>query len=147
MERLLDEVARELGLDRAEVRRRNLIPVDQMPYQHPMKTREGTPTIYDSGDFPLCQAKALEAADYTGFAERQAKARAEGRYIGIGIGNMMKVTGRGPFESAVVRVGRSGGIRVFTRGHGHGPGHPDHSRPDLRGAPWRRTRRRDGRGR
>ena len=122
MERLLDEVARELGLDRAEVRRRNLIPVDQMPYQHPMKTREGTPTIYDSGDFPLCQAKALEAADYTGFAERQAKARAEGRYIGIGIGNMMKVTGRGPFESAVVRVGRSGGIRVFTGAMAMGQG-------------------------
>lgn len=122
MERLLDEVARGLDLDRAEVRRRNLIPADQMPYQHPMKTREGTPTIYDSGDFPLCQAKALETADYDGFAERQARARAEGRYIGIGIGNMMKVTGRGPFESAVVRVGRSGRIRVFTGAMAMGQG-------------------------
>lgn len=122
MERLLDEVARELDLDRAELRRRNLIPADQMPYQHPMKTREGTPTVYDSGDFPLCQAKALEAADYDGFAERQARARAEGRYLGIGIGNMMKVTGRGPFESAVVRVGRSGRIRVFTGAMAMGQG-------------------------
>jgi carbon-monoxide dehydrogenase large subunit len=114
MERLLDEVSRELGLDRAEVRRRNLVPAEQMPYEHPMKTREGTPTIYDTGDFPACQAKALEAANYAGFAKRQAQARAEGRYLGIGVSNMVKVTGRGPFESGVVRVGRSGRVSVFT---------------------------------
>ncbi|MEE8145926.1 MAG: xanthine dehydrogenase family protein molybdopterin-binding subunit [Kiloniellales bacterium] len=114
MERLLDEIARGLGLDRAELRRRNLIPAEKMPYEHPMKTREGTPTIYDTGDFPACQVQALETADYAGFAARQARARSEGRYLGIGVSNMVKVTGRGPFESGVVRVGRSGRVSVYT---------------------------------
>lgn len=114
MERLLDQIARGLGLDRAELRRRNLIPAEKMPYEHPMKTREGTPMIYDTGDFPACHAQALETADYAGFAARQARARSEGRYLGIGVSNMVKVTGRGPFESGVVRVGRSGRVSVYT---------------------------------
>jgi carbon-monoxide dehydrogenase large subunit len=122
MERLLDEVARGLGLDRAEVRRRNLIPGERMPYELPMLTRERTPIIYDSGDFPACQAKALAAADYAGFAERQAQARAQGRYLGIGLANMVKVTGRGPFESALVRVGRSGRVMVYTGAMAMGQG-------------------------
>ena len=78
MERLLDEVARNLGLDRAEVRRRNLIPSQGMPYELPMQTRERTPIIYDSGDFPGCQARAVEAIDFDGFADRQARARPTG---------------------------------------------------------------------
>lgn len=114
MERLLDQVAHELDLDRAAVRRNNLIPSAQMPYELPMKTREGTPIIYESGDFPLCQARALEASDYAGFAKRQAKARSEERYLGIGIANMIKVTGRGPFETGLVRVDRSGRVTVYT---------------------------------
>ena len=122
MERLLDEVARNLGLDRAEVRRRNLIPSQGMPYELPMQTRERTPIIYDSGDFPGCQARAVEAIDYDEFAERQARARAEGRYIGIGIANMIKVTGRGPFESGLVRVGRSGRVMVYTGAMAMGQG-------------------------
>src|SRR5690606_33746728 len=52
MERLLDRVARELGLDRAEVRRRNLIPPERMPYVTPLKTRDGSAMTYDSGDYP-----------------------------------------------------------------------------------------------
>lgn len=122
MERLLDEVARSLGLDRAEVRRRNLIPSEQMPYELPMLTRERTPIIYDSGDFPGCQAQALAAADYAGFGARQAQARAQERYLGIGVANMVKVTGRGPFETALVRVGRSGRVMVYTGAMAMGQG-------------------------
>ncbi|GIT14741.1 MAG: hypothetical protein CM1200mP36_04970 [Gammaproteobacteria bacterium] len=59
MERLLDAVAREGGLDRAEIRRLNLIPVDEIPYEVPLKTRSGSPVKYDSGDYLACQAKAL----------------------------------------------------------------------------------------
>ena len=114
MERLLDAVARGLGLDRAEVRRRNLVPGDRIPYELPMKTREGTPIIYESGDFPEVQRRAMEAADYDGFTARQAQARATGRYIGLGIANMTKVTGRGPFETALVRIGRSGRVMLHT---------------------------------
>ena len=114
MERLLDAAAQGLGLDRAEIRRRNLVPGDRIPYELPMKTREGTPIIYESGDFPAVQQHAMDAADYAGFAARQAQARTDGRHIGLGIANMTKVTGRGPFETALVRIGRSGRVMVYT---------------------------------
>ena len=114
MERVLDRIAQELALDRAEVRRRNLVPADQIPYVSPLKTRSGSAITLDSGDFPRCQQMALDAIDYSGFTERRDRARAEGRYLGIGIGNGMKGTGRGPFESGIVRIGRSGRISVYT---------------------------------
>ncbi|MEC7943277.1 MAG: xanthine dehydrogenase family protein molybdopterin-binding subunit [Pseudomonadota bacterium] len=114
MERLLDRAAQGLGLDRAEIRRRNLIPADKMPYETPLKTRAGSPVMADSGDFLKCQQIALDRIDYNGFAERQVSARAEGRYLGIGLANSLKGTGRGPFESGAVRIERSGKVRVFT---------------------------------
>jgi carbon-monoxide dehydrogenase large subunit len=114
MERVLDAIARKLDLDRAEVRRRNLIAAEKIPYTTPLKTRSGSSITIDSGDFPRCQQLVLDAVDYAGFPARQAKARTEGRYLGIGIGNGVKGTGRGPFESGIVRVGRSGRISVYT---------------------------------
>jgi aerobic carbon-monoxide dehydrogenase large subunit len=114
MERLLDRIADELSLDRAEVRRRNLVPADRIPYATPLKTRAGSTVNLDSGDFPGCLCKALDAIDYAGFSKRQAQARTEGRYLGIGVGNGLKGTGRGPFESGIVRIGRSGRISVYT---------------------------------
>ena len=114
MERVLDTIADELALDRAEVRRRNLVPADRIPYATPLKTRAGSGITLDSGDFPACQQLAMDAIDCAGFAKRQARARVEGRYLGIGIGNGMKGTGRGPFESGIVRIGRSGRISVYT---------------------------------
>jgi carbon-monoxide dehydrogenase large subunit len=114
IERLLDLAADRLGIDRATIRERNLIQPDAMPYTTPLKTRAGTPVKYDSGDFPECQAAALRAIGYAEYAVRQSAARREGRYIGIGIANGVKGTGRGPFETAIVRVGRSGRISVYT---------------------------------
>jgi carbon-monoxide dehydrogenase large subunit len=114
MERMLDRIARELGLDRAEVRRRNLIPPEKMPYTKPLKARSGAAMAYDSGDYPACQAEVLAAAGWSDFKERQAAARAEGRYIGIGLSHGIKGTGRGPFESGLVRVSPTGRIMVFT---------------------------------
>jgi carbon-monoxide dehydrogenase large subunit len=114
MERLLDRIAEQLGLDRAEVRRRNLVPAEKMPHVTPLKTRAGSAVALDSGDFPACQRIALEQIDYAGFPQRQRDARAQGRYLGIGIGNGVKGTGRGPFESGLVRIGRSGRISVYT---------------------------------
>jgi carbon-monoxide dehydrogenase large subunit len=121
-ERLLDRVARELGLDPAEVRRRNLIPAAKMPYEKPFKERSGAPVTYDTGDYPASQAQALEAADWAGFAARQVAARAQGRLIGIGIANAVKGTGRGPFESGVVRVATNGRVSVFTGAAAMGQG-------------------------
>jgi aerobic carbon-monoxide dehydrogenase large subunit len=114
MERLLDAIADKLGLDRAEVRRRNLVSAERMPYATPLKTRAGSRITLDSGDFPACQRLAMDAIGYEGFRERQASERKEGRYLGIGIGNGIKGTGRGPFESGIVRIGRSGRISVYT---------------------------------
>jgi carbon-monoxide dehydrogenase large subunit len=114
LERLLDEAARRLGLDRAEIRRRNLVPPERMPYHTPMRTRAGGPVIYDSGDYPACQAKGLAAIAYDNFPARQRAARADGRYIGLGMAHGIKGTGRGPFESGVVRVAPTGRVSVYT---------------------------------
>src|SRR5207253_3938967 len=79
-----------------------------------MKTRSGAVVALASGDFLACQQMALDAIDYAGFPERRRRARAEGRHLGIGVGNGVKGTGRGPFESGIVRIGRSGRISVYT---------------------------------
>jgi carbon-monoxide dehydrogenase large subunit len=122
MERLLDLVARELKLDRAEVRRRNLIPKEKMPYKKPLKARSGMTIEYDSGDYPACQADALKAAGWSDFRERQARARKDGRYLGIGLAHGVKGTGRGPFESGLVRISRTGRVTVFTGASAMGQG-------------------------
>jgi aerobic carbon-monoxide dehydrogenase large subunit len=114
MERLLDRVARELKLDRAELRRRNLIPPEKLPYEKPIKSRAGAAIVYDSGDYPACQAELLRQAGWDSFARRQEVARGEGRYIGIGLAHGLKGTGRGPFESAIVRIAGTGVVSVLT---------------------------------
>jgi carbon-monoxide dehydrogenase large subunit len=114
MERTLDRIADTLGLDRVEVRRRNLVPAAKMPYVTPLKNRSGSAVAYDSGDFPAIMQTALDAIDSAGFAERRRQARAQGRYLGLGIANGIKGTGRGPFESALVRIGRSGRVSLYT---------------------------------
>lgn len=112
MERLLDRVARELKLDRAEVRRRNLVPGESIPYKTPLKTRGGMQVVLDSGDYPACQAAALAKAEWDAFRARQRGAREQGRYIGLGLANYVEGTGRGPFEPVSVRVAENGRIHV-----------------------------------
>jgi aerobic carbon-monoxide dehydrogenase large subunit len=123
MERLMDRVARELKLDRAEVRSRNFIKSRQMPYKVGIIFRDGRPVTYDSGDYPGCQAKALEAAGYENFRVRQAAARGEGRYLGLGIGNAVEATGLGPYESAIARVATSGKVTIYTGATPQGQSH------------------------
>src|SRR6185437_15740893 len=98
MERLLDRAARELNLDRAELRRRNFIRPEQMPYKVGLIFRDGKPLVYDSGDYPMNQQTALRLADYDGFRERQERARGELRFVGIGLANYVEGTGLGPLE-------------------------------------------------
>ncbi|MGE0005124.1 MAG: xanthine dehydrogenase family protein molybdopterin-binding subunit [Parvibaculaceae bacterium] len=114
MERLLDGVAGLLGIDRAEIRRRNLIPAKRMPYRIGLANRAGKPVVYDSGDYEACQDLGLRAADYAGFPARQAAALKQGRHIGIGCAHGVKCTGRGPFESATIRVSTTGQVTVYT---------------------------------
>ena len=122
MERLMDRVARELGLDRAEVRARNMIGPEQMPYSVGLVFRDGKPLVYASGDFPKSQARALALADYEGFRSRQTESAREGRYLGIGIGNYVEGTGFGPFEGVTVRVLPNGKVAVATGATSQGQG-------------------------
>src|SRR4051794_1447345 len=102
--------------------RRNLIPAASMPYTVPVKQRDGSLMTYDSGDYPECQRRALAAANWDNFPERQAAARLEGRYIGIGFANYVEATGRGPFESVGISIGASGAIVVTSGATAQGQG-------------------------
>ena len=114
MERLLDCAARELHIDRAEIRRRNLVRAEAMPYTKGFVTRGGIPIVLNSGDYPACQADALARAGWAEFPQRQAEARSAGRRIGIGIANYVEATGRGPYEQVRVRISAAGLIDVAT---------------------------------
>jgi aerobic carbon-monoxide dehydrogenase large subunit len=111
MERSIDLVARSLGLEPAEVRRRNMIRADEMPYSAGLMYRDGEPIVYDSGDYPGALAKALDTVGgVEAFRRRQAEARSEGRHLGLGIGCYIEGTGVGPFEGAIVRIDPSGKV-------------------------------------
>ena len=87
MERTIDLIAGQLGLEPAEVRRRNMIRADEMPYSVGMLYRDGEPIVYDSGDYPGALAKALASVGgVEAFRQRQTEARQHGRYLGLGIG-------------------------------------------------------------
>ena len=123
MERMMDRVARELRIDRAEVRRRNFIKPEQMPYKVGLIFRDGRPVTYDSGDYPKAQALAIEQSGYESFSARKAAALARGKYIGVGLSNAVEGTGLGPYEGATVRISTSGKVVVFTGATPQGQGH------------------------
>jgi carbon-monoxide dehydrogenase large subunit len=113
MERSMDVVAAELGLEPAAVRLRNMIPANEMPYTVGMPYRDGQPIVLDGGDYPAALHKVLAAlGGVEAFRDRQRAARGEGRHLGLGIGCYVEGTGVGPFESALVRVDPSGKIYV-----------------------------------
>jgi len=112
-ERAIDLVAREIGLDPAEVRRRNLIRPEEMPY-NVGTWAFGHDIVYDSGDYPALFERALKHFDYEGLRAAQEKARTQGRYLGIGLGAFVEKSGVGPFETGRVRIDGSGNVEVFT---------------------------------
>ena len=113
MERTIDLVARTLGLEPAEVRRRNMIQASEMPYRVGMPYRDGEPIVYDSGDYPGALEKALDAVGgVEAFRVRQSEAQRQGRYLGLGIGFYIEGTGVGPFESAFIRIDPTGKVYV-----------------------------------
>lgn len=111
-ERLLDAVGRKLGLDPAELRRRNLITADEYPYDVGFISRDGTRRTYDSGDVPALMSKALEKLGYEETLAECERLRAEGRYLGVGIACCVEDTGLGPFEEIGITVELDGGITV-----------------------------------
>jgi carbon-monoxide dehydrogenase large subunit len=130
LERIVDVAADEIGLDPAELRRRNFIPKDAYPYQTPVALQ------YDSGDYGTTLDLALKAADYAGFEARRRQAMARGKLRGIGIATYIEACGIAPsavvgslgaraglYESAAVRVHPSGSVSILTGSHSHGQGH------------------------
>ena len=117
IERLIDDAARELGLDRVELRRKNLIPSSAMPYRNPLGF------TYDCGEFDTQMEAALKLADVAGFAARREASRAHGRLRGLGIVNAIeKAAGPAP-EFAEIRFNPSGTAIVFMGTKNQGQGH------------------------
>ncbi|MCX7382611.1 MAG: xanthine dehydrogenase family protein molybdopterin-binding subunit [Alphaproteobacteria bacterium] len=130
LERLVDAIALDMGMDRVEIRRKNFIPRDAFPYQTPVALQ------YDSGDYFATLDAALKSADYAGFPARKAAAAAQGKLRGIGVSTYLEACGIAPskvvgslgaraglYEVANVRVHPTGSISVFTGTHSHGQGH------------------------
>lgn len=124
IERLLDIAAKELKVDRAEIRRRNFIPPDKFPYNNAIIYQDFAPLVYDSGNYEPLLDHALEKIEYHKFInEIQPKLRAEGKHIGIGIVAYVEGTGIGPYEGAKVQVMGSGRVSVVTGVGTQGQGH------------------------
>jgi carbon-monoxide dehydrogenase large subunit len=123
MERLVDIGARRLGLDPVDVRRRNLIRADEMPYKPGLTYKDGVPISYDPGDFPAAFERLLQRFGYEDWRTRQAAQRSGARRLGIGVACYLQGTGLGPFESATVRVDPSGKVYVYIGVVAQGQGH------------------------
>ena len=130
LERLVDVIAHDTGIDKIELRRKNFIPANAFPYQTPVALQ------YDSGDYQTTLNVGLTNADWDGFAARQAEAKARGKLRGIGISTYVEACGIAPsavvgslgaraglYEVAEVRVHPTGSVTVFTGTHSHGQGH------------------------
>jgi len=130
LERLVDAVAKDTGVDRVELRRRNFIAPDAFPYQTPVALQ------YDSGNYQATLDAALQAADAAGFEARRATATARGRLRGLGISTYIEACGIAPsavagslgaraglYECANIRVHPTGSVTVYTGAHSHGQGH------------------------
>jgi aerobic carbon-monoxide dehydrogenase large subunit len=117
VETLVDLAARKLGLDPAELRRRNTIPADAMPFKTPLVY------TYDCGDFGKNLEDCLDKADYAGFPARRAAARARGKLGGIGVANTVEASNAGLIEHAEIRFDPTGSVTVSVGTHDHGQGH------------------------
>jgi len=130
LERLVDIAAREMGIDRVEIRRKNFIRPDQFPYETPVAL------TYDTGNYAATLDLALEKSDWAGFEKRRGESKKRGKLRGIGIATYIEACGLAPsavagqlgaraglYESGQVRVHPTGSVTVYTGSHSHGQGH------------------------
>jgi carbon-monoxide dehydrogenase large subunit len=122
-ERLLDIAARELGIDRVEIRKRNLLGPERFPHDHGIMFQDSAPLVYDSGDYLAALEQAAAAIGYDDLVREQAQRRAGARRVGVGIACYVEGTGIGPYEGARVTVEPSGKVRVATGVGTQGQGH------------------------
>jgi carbon-monoxide dehydrogenase large subunit len=123
MERIMDRIASELQLDRAEVRSRNFIDPGDFPWDVGLIYQDGGPTKYDSGNYQAGLDKLKLLLDYDNFPAKQAEALKEGRFLGLGIACYVEGTGIGPYEGAQVRVESDGRIFASTGVTSQGQAH------------------------
>lgn len=124
LERSLDLGARRLGLDGFEIRRRNLIQPEEMPYPQGVPQRDGVPILYDASNYPEVLEQSLKLAEPDTWAALRAQAEGEGLRFGVGCAAYMEATGRGPSEGARLHIEPDGRIHIFTGAAGSGQGHP-----------------------
>ncbi|MFF5897862.1 xanthine dehydrogenase family protein molybdopterin-binding subunit [Streptomyces argenteolus] len=123
MERAMDRLAAELGIAPEELRARNLIGPDEMPYATGLVDRSGSPQSYDSGDFPELLRRAVAKADVEGVRARQRAGGRDGRHLGIGFAMYIEATGLGPFETARIDIAPTGRVRLAIGAPSQGQGH------------------------
>ena len=123
MESAMNHVARALGLDAAEIRRRNLVRPEDCPWDSGRIFQGNTPMIHRDSDYPAQLAAALEALDYAGIKRGQPAERAQGIYRGVGLGFFVEGTGISPYEGVEVRVEPTGHVHVATGYPSQGQGH------------------------
>ncbi len=124
IERMLDIAAKELGIDRVDIRQRNLIPADAFPLHQTVIGQDFAETIYDSGDYLPQLKKVKKMIGYDKFiAEEQPRLRAEGKHVGIGLVTFVESTGVGPYEGARITVEASGKVLMVTGVGTQGQGH------------------------
>ncbi|HWM93124.1 MAG TPA: xanthine dehydrogenase family protein molybdopterin-binding subunit [Thermoanaerobaculia bacterium] len=124
IERLMDFAARELGIDRVEIRRRNFLRPEEFPHDHVIIYQDFAPLYYDSGNYEPVLNQTLQRIGYECFLrEEQPRLRAEGKAVGIGIVAYVEGTGIGPFEGARVQIQTSGKVTVVTGVGTQGQGH------------------------
>jgi carbon-monoxide dehydrogenase large subunit len=123
MERMLDLAAQRLELDRVAIRERNLIQPGEFPYDVGLVSRDGGPRRYDSGNYPECLRRLVEAVGWDGMRAQQERARAEGRWLGMGLALFVEDTGLGPYEGVRVRVDPAGQVFVFSGTSSQGQSH------------------------
>lgn len=123
LERTMDAIAADLGLDRAEIRRRNLIPVDRMPYQVDLPGSDGKPVTYDGGDYHAALEAALNTAAVDEFEQRKAESARGGKLRGYGIASYVEDTGIGPYDGARIEILPTGEVILETGASTQGQGH------------------------
>ena len=123
MERLLDRVADELGIDRVEIRRRNYLNPDEFPHNHEIIYQDFAPLVYDSGNYAAVLNRAVDMIGYGDFDAQRVSARADGRHLGLGLVSYVEGTGVGPYEGARVTIEPSGRVNLVTGVGTQGQGH------------------------
>ncbi|EWY38426.1 xanthine dehydrogenase [Skermanella stibiiresistens SB22] len=122
MELMMDRIARDLGIDRIDLRRRNMLTKGELPSDRGTAIVLAGKVVYDTGDYPGCLDQVLELAGWDDRLRRQAEARGEGRIVGLGVACFVEETAIGPYETGHVRVDGSGKVTVLTGASPHGQG-------------------------